>query len=186
MDQRSWIMWMSIWLSLSLRISKPGAMVCLFSDWRQLPAMTDALQSGGAVWRGIVVWNKMNARPVPGRFKASAEYIVWGTNGPRKVNTKDKDAVYLPGVFSFPSPAASVREHSTQKPVELLKNIIQLARRGETVLDPFMGSGTTGVACAESGRKFVGIEINEHYFSIACKRIEEAHNRPTPAEVSNG
>jgi site-specific DNA-methyltransferase (adenine-specific) len=173
-DQRSWIMWMSVWLSLSLRVSKPGAMICLFSDWRQLPATTDAMQSGGAVWRGIAVWDKKNGRPFPNRFTASAEYIAWGTNGPKEANTKDKDAVYLPGVFAFPFPATSAREHPTQKPVELLKNIVQLARRGETVLDPFMGSGTTGVACAETGRKFIGIEINEHYFDVACKRAEGA------------
>jgi site-specific DNA-methyltransferase (adenine-specific) len=185
-DQRSWITWMSIWLGLSLRISKPGAMVCLFSDWRQLPATTDAMQSAGAVWRGIAVWDKKNGRPAPDRFRATAEYIAWGTNGPRKINTKDKDAVYLPGVFTFPSPATSVREHSTQKPVELLKNIVQLARRGETVLDPFMGSGTTGVACAESGRKFIGIEINKPYFDIACKRIKEAYNQPILTEACNG
>ncbi|MDR0475977.1 MAG: site-specific DNA-methyltransferase [Treponema sp.] len=183
-DQRSWIMWMSIWLSQALCICKPGAMVCLFSDWRQLPATTDAMQSGGAVWRGIAVWDKKNARPFPDRFKASAEYIVWGTNGPKIVNTKDKDAVYLPGVFTFSAPAPSVREHSTQKPTELLKNICQIARSGETVFDPFMGSGTTGVACTETGRKFIGIEINEHYFDIACRRIKEAYNRPLLSENS--
>jgi site-specific DNA-methyltransferase (adenine-specific) len=49
---------------------------------------------------------------------------------------------------------------------------------GETVLDPFMGSGTTGVVCAKKGRKFIGIEIDEKYFDIACRRIEEAHRQP--------
>ena len=48
---------------------------------------------------------------------------------------------------------------------------------GETVLDPFMGSGTTGVACANLGRKFIGIEIEPKYFDIACKRIEEAQRQ---------
>lgn len=175
-DQRSWIMWMSIWISLALRISKPGAMFCLFSDWRQLPATTDALQSGGGIWRGIAIWNKTEGRcrPIPDRFKSHVEFIVWGTNGPRKIDTKDKNAIYLPGVFTFASPSSSVRKHLTQKPVELSKNLVQVARYGETVLDPFMGSGTTGVACAELGRKFVGIEIDEYYFDIACTRIEEA------------
>ncbi len=49
---------------------------------------------------------------------------------------------------------------------------------GETVLDPFMGSGTTGVACAKLGRRFIGIEIDESYFDIACRRIEEAYRQP--------
>jgi site-specific DNA-methyltransferase (adenine-specific) len=173
-DQRSWIMWMSMWLNLALRISEPGAMFLLFTDWRQLPAATDALQFGGAVWRGIVVWDKNATRPEPDRFKAQAEYIIWGTNGPRKLEFKNPDAVYLPGVFQIPPPKSSVREHPTQKPVELLKNLVCIARPKQTILDPFMGSGTTGVACVELSRQFIGIEINEGYFDIACKRIERA------------
>ena len=51
------------------------------------------------------------------------------------------------------------------------------ADEGETVLDPFMGSGTTGVACARLGRKFIGIEIHEPYFDIACRRVEEAQRQ---------
>jgi site-specific DNA-methyltransferase (adenine-specific) len=173
-DQRSWVYWMSLWISLALRVSREGAMFCLFSDWRQLPATTDALQSGGAVWRGIAAWDKINIRPIPDRFRAQAEYIVWGTNGPKKMDMKDKNATYLPGVFRYSSPSPIEREHATQKPAELLKQLIQVARPSEIILDPFMGSGTTGVACVETGRKFIGIEINEHYFDIACKRVEAA------------
>jgi len=173
-DQRSWIMWSSIWISLALRVSKPGALFCLFSDWRQLPATTDALQAGGAIWRGIAVWDKKNARPFPNRFKASAEYIIWGTNGGKKCDTKDTDAVYLPGVFRYSSPPTGQRIHSTQKPEGLLSQLVQVAKREEIVLDPFMGSGTTGVACVKQGRKFIGIELSKHYFDITCKRIEQA------------
>jgi len=173
-DQRSWIMWMSLWISLTLRITKPGGMLCLFSDWRQLPAATDALQAGGAIWRGIAVWDKKDCRPQPDRFRASVEYIVWDTNGARKYAMKDKDAVYLPGVFRYAAPLSSVRVHATQKPVALLEDLVQVARRGEVVLDPFMGSGTAGVACINQGRKFIGIEMSEHYFDVACKRIEHA------------
>ena len=50
--------------------------------------------------------------------------------------------------------------------------------KGQTILDPFMGSGTTGVACVKLGRKFIGIELDEKYFDIACKRIEEAYRQP--------
>lgn len=49
---------------------------------------------------------------------------------------------------------------------------------GHTILDPFMGSGTTGVACAKLGRRFIGIEIEPKYFDIACKRIEDAYKQP--------
>jgi DNA modification methylase len=69
------------------------------------------------------------------------------------------------------------KEHPTQKPVEVMKWCIQIAAKRsqkpvDVVGDPFMGSGTTGVAAVQEGRKFVGIEIDEKYFQIACRRIE--------------
>lgn len=69
------------------------------------------------------------------------------------------------------------REHPTQKPLEVMRWSVEKLK-GQTILDPFMGSGTTGVACAHLGRKFIGIEIHEPYFSIACRRIEEAYRQP--------
>lgn len=69
------------------------------------------------------------------------------------------------------------REHPTQKPLALMEWCIEkLSAR--TILDPFMGSGTTGVACAKLGRKFIGIELEPKYFDIACKRIDEAYRQP--------
>ena len=66
--------------------------------------------------------------------------------------------------------------HPTEKPVPLMEVIVKWTNG--TVIDPFMGSGTTGVACAKMGRKFIGIELAEGYFDIACKRIEEAYKQP--------
>ncbi len=72
-----------------------------------------------------------------------------------------------------------VREHPTQKPVGVMEWCINHLPDGtQTILDPFMGSGTTGVACAKMGRSFIGIEMEETYFDIACKRIEEAYKQP--------
>jgi DNA modification methylase len=66
------------------------------------------------------------------------------------------------------------RYHPTQKPIEVMKWVIELCPKSETILDPFMGSGTTGVAAIQLGRKFIGIEREPKYFDIACKRIEQA------------
>ena len=68
--------------------------------------------------------------------------------------------------------------HSTQKPVHLLEYLVKTyTNEGETVLDNCMGSGSTGVACMNTGRRFIGIELDKQYFGIAQKRIEEAHNK---------
>ena len=70
--------------------------------------------------------------------------------------------------------------HPTQKPVALMRWCLEfLPDDAETILDPFMGSGTTGVACVQLQRKFIGIELDETYFDIACKRIEEAYKQPS-------
>jgi DNA modification methylase len=69
--------------------------------------------------------------------------------------------------------------HPCPKPLGWMTWLISHASsRNEVVLDPFMGSGTTGVACVKLGRKFIGIEIDEGYFDIACRRIQDAYNRP--------
>ena len=69
--------------------------------------------------------------------------------------------------------------HPCPKPVAWATWLVnRAAERGGTILDPFMGSGTTGVACAKLGRRFIGIEIHEPYFQIACKRIEQAYAQP--------
>lgn len=68
--------------------------------------------------------------------------------------------------------------HPTQKPLAVMAWCLEQFPAAETILDPFMGSGTTGVACAKLGRKFIGIEIEPKYFEIACKRISEAYRQP--------
>lgn len=74
---------------------------------------------------------------------------------------------------------AEERHHPTQKPLGVMRWCIeQLPPKCSTILDPFMGSGTTGVACANLGRKFIGIEIEPRYFDIACRRIAEAYQQP--------
>ncbi|NIV97191.1 site-specific DNA-methyltransferase [candidate division KSB1 bacterium] len=70
------------------------------------------------------------------------------------------------------------REHPTQKPLAVMEWCLGFIPNATTILDPFMGSGTTGVACANLGRKFIGIELEPKYFDIACKRIEEAYRQP--------
>ena len=70
------------------------------------------------------------------------------------------------------------KEHPTQKPVQLMQWCLEFFPKAHTVLDPFMGSGTTGVACVNLGRSFIGIEREPAYFDIACRRIEDAYKQP--------
>ena len=175
-DQRSWTRWMTEWLQEAKRISKPGAPVCVFIDWRQLPACTDALQFAGWIWRGVAVWDKGNSRPQKGRFRAQAEYIVWGSNGDMPIS---RNAPCLPGVFKYGNPQNRI--HLTGKPLQLMRDIVKITEPGGRILDPFAGSGTTVLAAVLEGYTATGIEVTEDYASRAAERVgTELEQRELP------
>lgn len=92
--------------------------------------------------------------------------------------------IIRPGYKNIKKIIPSKNQHPTQKPVELFSHFINLHTvPGDTVLDPFMGSGTTGVACVQTGRNFIGCEIDEEYFEVARKRIAEAQQQPSLLEA---
>lgn len=170
-DQRSFGTWCDYWLSACLYVAKPGAMCMVFTDWRQLPTLTDAIQSAGWVWCGIAVWDKgEGTRPQLGRPRAQAEYIVWATNGPRPL-----DGPVIPGVLKHP-PVGAEAEHITAKPVPVLEQLVRLAPENGVVLDPFSGSGSTGVACKRMGRQFIGFELSKHWTARANERLGVTHS----------
>lgn len=171
-DQRAYAYWAALWLGEALRATSPGGVCLMFTDWRQLPATTDAIQAGGWVWRGIVPWVKRAYRPQSGRFAAQCEYVVWASNGAMPV---DHSAPIQPGFFEANPPRD--REHITQKPLDVMRGLVRIAPEGGTILDPFMGSGTTGVAAMLERRLFVGVEMVEHYQRIAERRIREAQGQ---------
>lgn len=174
-DQRAYAYWCALWLSECLRVVKPGGVALLFTDWRQLPSTSDALQAGGFVWRGIVPWAKPNSRPMSGRFRAECEFVVWGSSGAME---QDWSAPVLPGFFQANSPRE--RDHITQKPIEVMRELVKIVPRGGVILDPFMGSGTTGVAALIEGRRFVGVELTPHFAEVAERRIRHAAGQAMP------
>lgn len=173
MDQRSFARFLSIALAESRKKTKLGGICAVFIDWRNLPLMADALQMAGWIYRGIVVWDKGNSRAVPGRFRNDCEYIVWGTNGSRPARYEPGVEVYK-GCFKVSGVLSKNKHHQTEKPVELLKELLKIVPSDGMVLDPFMGSGSTGIACEELGLDFIGIELNKAYFEIAKQRIKQA------------
>lgn len=169
-DQRSFGLWVAAWSWAALRATKPAGSAFVFSDWRQLPAATDALQLGGWTWRGLCVWDKGIGRPMQGRFRNHLEYVAWGTNGAHK----GPDGEYPSSLIAEPTVNTNEREHVTQKPVGLLTELLRVVKGDHlTVLDPFMGVGSTLVAARKMGHKAIGIEVEERYCEIAVHRLAQ-------------
>jgi DNA modification methylase len=128
----------------------------------------------GAKYKRAMIWQKPDSSPqfTGDRPAMGYESIVcaWGLPGRCHWNAGGKRGIYTHLVRD-----GEPRLHPTQKPLGLMKALIlDFTQPGELVLDPFMGSGTTGVACLEHGRRFVGIELDPGYFQIACQRLAQA------------
>jgi len=141
----------------------------MFTDWRQLPTASDALQIGEIAWRGVIAWDKTEGSRAPhkGYFRHQCEYIVWGTKGKCP---KAEHAGPYPGCFRFPV-KQSDKFHLTGKPTQLMEQLVSIVPEGHIVLDPFAGSGTTLVAAKHMKRQFIGIEKDTGYAEIALQRI---------------
>ncbi len=113
--------------------------------------------------RGYLVWDKMQSG-----FSLADSELAWVSEP------------ITPKTFRFARAqlACEGKIHPTQKPLGLMKWCLGFVPNAKTILDPFMGSGTTLVACAKMGRKGIGIELDPDYFDIACKRVEEAYRQP--------
>lgn len=171
-DSFGYWFWASVWLGEAMRVLKPGGIAALFTDWRQLAATIGGIQSGGYVFRGVVPWHKPNGRPVQGRWGNTCEYVVWGTNGPRDLDILGPKA--FPGFFQATTPTSESREHITQKPLSVMRQLVQIVPEDGTVLDLFMGSGTTGVAAVTERRRFIGSEVVPSHADTAERRIRIA------------
>lgn len=148
----------------------------LFCIAEGVRAWRDSLQAAGAKYKRAMVWMKTDPMP---QFNGQGPSVghemmvaVWCGKGHSKWNGGGRAGNFVYGKNNN-------GDHPTQKPLPLIAELVRLfSFAGEVVCDPFMGSGTTGVAAVKLGRKFSGIELDPKYFDIACKRISEALKQP--------
>lgn len=137
--------------------------------------VADRMDRGGLSFFHSVIWDKIN----PGlgwRYRRQHEMVmVSHKNGGKLLWANEKRAV--PNIYSLMPPRE--RDHPNEKPLSLVEHFLLLhSQPGQLVVDPFMGSGTTGVAAARGGRSFVGVEIDPKHFDTACRRISGALSAP--------
>lgn len=168
-------------------VAQSKGWVILFTLAEGVRAWRDDLQTVKAKYDTCLFWVKPDASP---RFNgqgaargAECAVTAWCGTGYRSWNAGGKRGVYTHCVN-----AGREGQHPTEKPVPLMMELVaDFTNFGQTICDPFMGSGTTGVACARLGRKFIGIEKDGRWFELSCKRIEQAYRQadlfvPAPAK----
>lgn len=149
-----------------------GHSVYVFCGIEQVSTIRAMLVARGYLTRSCV-WEKTNPSPMNGEkfWLSSLEHCVFARAAKAPFFEHCASAVWR-------CPTENGQEHPTQKPVKLMRRLIRASTTTDcVVLDPFMGSGTTGVAAVQMGRDFIGIEREPKYFDIACKRIEDAQQQ---------
>ncbi len=150
----------------------------LFTLAEGVRAWRDDIQAAGGKWDTTLAWIKPDASP---RFNGQGAargfenaVTAWCGEGYRSWNAGGKR-----GIYTYCVNQGRHGEHPTEKPVPLMMELLaDYTKSGQTVADPFMGSGTTGIAAVKLGRQFVGIEMNPRWFDLACERIEAATRQP--------
>ena len=160
------------WAPIVFRALQQNAQAYFMTNGRNIKDMQSALEEAGFKLHTVLVWDKKTALPNK-YYQNITEFCLFMFKG-KAFTIAEPSSKNLVSLFQ-----RDESKHPTEKPVELMalwvKNSTPI---GGSVLDPFMGSGTTGVACVKSHRKFVGIELDPDYFDIACERIREAYRQP--------
>lgn len=156
------------WLPELFRVLKKQTHCYIMINPRNLKDLQTEAEKVGFVFQQLIVWDKGNN--LPNKYYMNAYELILML---RKGKAKNINNMGTKNILSVPN-ITRVKNHPTEKPVELMKILIEnSSNTGDIVLDPFMGVGATGIACRESSRDFIGIEIDEKYFNIAKTRIEE-------------
>lgn len=202
-DQLGFMLWVQTWLAQAWRVCKPGAVFGTWIDWRMLASVQTAIQAAGWTLRGIAVWRKTIARRQLGRFAQEAEFFPWASKGAMPMERdvpalrgawEPEDAPYGPddvfgdraaGWWNLP-PVGEGREHLTEKPVALMRDLCKAVTPGGHILDMFAGAGTTAVAARLEGRTCDLLELSSEYSAISARRMAEFDARAARGAFATG
>ncbi len=166
------------WLRRAFKILKDGGSLIVFNDFKKASHIIDMATALGFEYKDTLIWKKTNPMPRnrDRRYVPSLEMMIWFVKPKAKWTFNRLKETYESGVFEYASESGGgfKRIHPTQKPVKLIETIINIhSNEGEMVLDPFMGSGTTAIASINTGRTYIGFELESDYFEKSIKRISE-------------
>jgi len=166
-DFGKWDKFNKEWFDIA--INKTKGWIISFCAKKDVGFYWDILERNNFKAIDVIVWQKPDPIPLNGKSKL--------LNAWESAIIGKKSGAYFSGrcehnIFKYQAPKGDNRIHPTQKPVGLMEKLILLTtKKGDTVMDPFMGSGTTAVACVNTGRNYLGFEIDKKYYSESLKRI---------------
>jgi DNA modification methylase len=164
------------WISEYSKLLKQGGSVIIFNSYLNISYIATALIQCGLEIKDLIKWQKTNPMPrnTERRYVQDTEFAIWAVKPKKKwVFNKPSNIPYLRAEFKTSTVSGNEKtKHPTQKSLSLMEQIINIhTNKNDLVIDPFMGSGTTGVACLMNNRKFIGIELNKEYYDMAINRV---------------
>jgi len=165
------------WIKDYVSILSPNGSVIIFCSYLYISDLVKELEQNDIDVKDVLIWKKANPMPrnIERRYVQDMEFAIWGVKKNSKwVFNKPKDKPYLRSLFETSTVSGHEKNgHPTQKSLALMEHIIKIhTNPSDLVIDPFMGSGTTGVACLNLNRRFIGIENNNSYYRIAVNRLQ--------------
>ena len=170
--------WMKLVICELCRVLKEDGGIYIFTNDRYVSYLRHFIKDiENMKYASTIVWHKYNSPPrfiMKAGFISSKELIMFAYKGKNPTFNKPKEFKEMLDVWITPqTPSGERIGHPTQKPISLMEKIIKIStNEGNIILDPFLGSGTTAIACLKLNRKFIGIEKEEEYVKIANARIK--------------
>lgn len=176
LEYNDWVKSMDVFFEQAARVMKTGGSMIVFMAAIKVETTIKLAEKYGFYYKTTGIWHKLNPMPrnMNLHFVNSTETWIYFTYKTRTGTFNNNGVVLHDFIETSVTPAGERKygKHPTQKPEVLMNHFVEiLSNEGEWVLDPFMGSGTTGVVAKRDGRNFIGIELDEEYFNIASKRI---------------
>lgn len=173
MGSDSYLWWMREVARECLRVARAGSQAQVFTDWRQYTTLVTAWETVGWTLRSVVVWDKAKGGAMGSYWRNNHEWVAVFTKG------KPRPLAHRSCFNTWTGAKPHGGLHPTEKPVALMRYLLStVTPRGGVILDPFTGSGTTGVAATLEGFQFIGIERDSGYCDLARTRIAAATQQP--------
>lgn len=176
------------WLDGISDIFGKNGSIIIFNDWKNLGKIANKLESEGFAIKDIIRWIKPNPMPrnTSRRYVTDYEFAIWAARGKWTFNNENPKGKYLKPEYTYSSPSGTNRIHPTQKPAELIENIIKIhTNEGDIIFDPFSGSGEISLRAYNLNRIFIASEINKKYVDLSKQRFKKIFTRPAFNHLGN-